>query len=383
MYFCWSSTRKPARTFAWEPCHPHLLLIVTNSQKFVLSVVGARPQFIKAAVVSRQLVKRSVPERLVHTGQHYDFDMSRCFFEELGIAEPVVNLGVGSGSHASQTAAMLVGLERLMQIEPPSAVLVYGDTNSTLAGALVAAKLHIPVLHVEAGLRSRNRRMPEEVNRVVTDRLSSLLFAPSKDAVRNLLAEGVDPHCVLEVGDVMYDAVLAARQRVRVRQAEHSHTLVTVHRAENTDNPERLASIFQALAALSHDRRIVLPLHPRTRARLEAAGIAVSDRIEVIPPVGYHEMVGLEATAELILTDSGGVQKEAYFHRVPCITLREETEWPELVDAGWNVVVPPLSAQRIVDGVESIASAHRRPWVELYGDGRAGERIAEAVSEFL
>jgi UDP-GlcNAc3NAcA epimerase len=350
---------------------------------FVLSVVGARPQFVKAAVVSRALSRLSLHERIVHTGQHYDHEMSGQFFAELGIPAPFVNLGVGSASHGEQTADMLVGLERIMVRESPAAVLVYGDTNSTLAAALAAAKLHIPILHVEAGLRSGNLRMPEEVNRILTDRISTRLFAPSEVAVRNLVAESFDPESILAVGDVMYDAVLHARALTDWYPKDTGYILASIHRAENTDHPSRLLTIFAALDELAVHRRVVMPLHPRTRAALTAAGIRPSPRIELLAPVGYLEMMRLIAGAGTVVTDSGGLQKEAYFHQIPCVTLRDETEWKELIDVGWNRLAPPLSVAGIVHGVASAEETPRSVWTELYGDGTAGERIAAEIASFL
>lgn len=346
----------------------------------ILTVVGARPQLIKAAAVSRELRKRH-KEILVHTGQHYDENMSAVFFRELGIPEPDHNLGVGSGTHGAQTGAMLSGIEKLLLKTRPDRVLVYGDTNSTLAGALAAAKLHIPVAHVEAGLRSFNRRMPEEINRLLTDHVSDLLLCPSRTAADNLAKEGIR-RGVRIVGDVMYDALLAAAERgvksshilSTLKLEPKTFLLVTIHRAENTDAPDRLSGILSALRRLSETEQVVFPVHPRTRKKLKAmAGELSSGRIRLIDPVGYLDMVTLERSARLILTDSGGIQKEAYWLKVPCITLRDETEWVETVKAGWNVVVGAKTA-RIVAAARTLKPPKLSP--SFYGEGLASRKIA-------
>jgi len=351
-----------------------------------VTIVGARPQFIKAAPVSREL-RRTLTEVLVHTGQHYDENMSSVFFEELGIPEPEYSLGIGSGSHGAQTGAMLVGIEKVLLTEKPDWVLVYGDTNSTLAGVLAAAKLHVPVAHVEAGLRSFNRRMPEEINRVLTDHISSLLFCPSRVAVQNLAAEGI-VRGVHDVGDVMVDALAYASGQARQRSdildrlglSENNYLLATVHRAENTDDSERLLNIMQAFARI--DEPIVFPVHPRTRKTLErhSSEIPHSASLIQIEPQGYIDMVQLEAAARMILTDSGGIQKEAYWLGVPCITLRDETEWVETVTAGWNRLVG-AKASLIVEAVRSFKPPQDHPL--LYGDGKTAWRIASLVAEGL
>lgn len=356
----------------------------------IVTVVGARPQFIKAAVVSRAIRSGSgVHETLVHTGQHYDENMSRVFFGELDIPEPDLNLEIGSGPHGAQTGAMLAALERCFEDEAPDAVLVYGDTNSTLAGALAAAKLHIPVGHVEAGLRSFNRRMPEEVNRVLTDHISSWLFVPTQTAVDNLSAEGLEASRILRVGDVMYDAALyygeRAADRSRIRETEQldegQYILATVHRAENTDDLRRLTAVVDGLSEAGRQGTVILPLHPRTRAALVDADLLerLARRVRIIEPVGYLDMAELERAAALVVTDSGGVQKEAYFHGVPCVTLRDETEWVELVENGWNRIVPPTTAEAVTAGIASGLSAGPGRDVRLYGEGDAGERIVRAL----
>lgn len=348
----------------------------------VLSIVGARPQFVKAAAVSRCLRPRCT-EILVHTGQHYDENMSDVFFRELEIPEPDHHLGVGSGSHGVQTGAMLSGLERVMMDETPDRVLIYGDTNSTLAGALAAAKLHIPVAHVEAGLRSFNRRMPEEINRVVADHLSTLLLCPSETAVANLAAEGV-VRGVHSVGDVMAEAlahaVALARARSRILERlgleSGRFLLATIHRAENVDAPDRLRDLIRALVDL--DEVVIFPVHPRTRKALEHLQDVrlEGSRVRCVDPVGYLDMVQLESSARRILTDSGGVQKEAYWLNIPCITLREETEWVETVGAGWNRLVG-ADPERIRAAVRQWTPPVERP--ELYGDGHAAERCVELL----
>jgi UDP-GlcNAc3NAcA epimerase len=348
----------------------------------VLTVVGARPQFVKAAVVTRSLAEHGVEERLVHTGQHYDEGMSGRFFTELGIPEPWRNLGVGSGSHGAQTGRMLEGLEQAVMDARPDRVLVYGDTNSTLAGALAAVKLHVPVDHVEAGLRSYDRDMPEEVNRLVTDAVSDLLLCPTSAAVDSLAREGRDASTgVRRVGDVMYDAVLAFRDRAALPPeaealAGRPFAVATCHRAENTDDPLRLAGILRGLQAVARDLPVLLPAHPRTRAALAAANLAAPAGVTLVDPVSYLQMVALLGRASLVLTDSGGLQKEAFFAGVPCITLRDRTEWTELVEGGWNVLAGTDPA-RIAAGAAHLADRAALPPrpVDLYGDGRAAHRI--------
>jgi UDP-GlcNAc3NAcA epimerase len=308
----------------------------------ILTVVGARPQFIKAAPVSRALAAEGLCEILVHTGQHFDATMSAIFFEELDIPAPAYSLEVNSLGHGAMTGRMLEKLEETILAEKPDLVLVYGDTNSTMAGALAAAKLHIPVAHVEAGLRSFNRQMPEEINRVVADHLSTFLFCPTQTAVRNLAAEGITTG-VHAVGDVMYDMTLAATTRAE-RQSTiletlgllpRSYAVSTIHRAENTDNLDRFGKIKAWLENAAQQIPIVMPLHPRTR-KLMKGGTQVPAGVRLIEPLGYLDMTRLVHHAAAVFTDSGGLQKEAYFHRVPCVTLRDETEWVETIEAGWN-----------------------------------------------
>jgi UDP-GlcNAc3NAcA epimerase len=352
----------------------------------LVTVVGARPQFIKAAPVSRALrAHGGIQEFLLHTGQHYDANMSQVFFDELEIPRPDLDLQVGSGSHAEQTARMLTGIEAALLREKPDRVLVYGDTNSTLAGALAAAKLQVPVAHVEAGLRSFNPRMPEEVNRVLTDHCADLLLPPTRTAVANLQREGIPDERIALVGDVMYDAALfyaeraAERSRILADLALEPgrYVLATVHRAENTDVPARLAAILEGLGEIAREGPVVLPLHPRARARIGCASPSALRRLRVIEPVGYLDMVLLERHAAVIATDSGGIQKEAYFHGVPCVTFRDETEWVELVELGWNRLASPTSARVVRDAI-AMARRGGRPAASgsPYGQGRAAEAIA-------
>lgn len=347
----------------------------------IVSIVGARPQFVKVAPVGRALQRAGAQNVLLHTGQHYDHSMSEVFFQELGMGRPDYNLGVGSGSHAAQTAAMLAGIENVLLPERPDVVLIYGDTNSTLAGALASAKLGIRVAHVEAGLRSYNRSMPEEINRVVADCLSTLLFCPTGGAAENLAREGITSG-VHVVGDVMYDAILWAEERLnnavlaRLGLESGGYLLATIHRASNTDNPENLASIVSALNACGE--RVVFPVHPRTRKALAAAGARLDENVLAVEPVSYMEMLALEKHARVILTDSGGVQKEALWLAVPCVTLREETEWTETVESGWNTLAGTDSA-RILAAIRVSAPATRPP--QLYGDGYAAQRIVDLLKE--
>jgi UDP-GlcNAc3NAcA epimerase len=352
----------------------------------ILTVVGARPQFVKAAVLSRlirELPGGELSEYLVHTGQHYDDNMSEVFFRQLRIPEPDANLGVGSGGHGRQTGAMLAALEEVLTARRPEWVLVYGDTNSTLAGALAAAKLGIPVAHVEAGLRSFLRTMPEEINRVVADHLSELLFAPTPTAVDNLAAEGIR-RGVHRVGDVMFDACLYYRRLIEEGRAElrlpsglpADFYLLTLHRAENTDDPARLRAIVQTLNDLDGYPG-VFPVHPRTRKVLASQGLRLAAHVRVIEPVGYLEMLALEGRCRFVVTDSGGVQKEAFFFGKPCITLRDQTEWVETVGSGWNTLTgaDPARIRRAFQGLQVPAE---RP--AFYGDGAAGAKILSILA---
>lgn len=325
----------------------------------------------------------------MHTGQHFDDNMSMVFFRELGIPKPDYHLGIGGGTHGQNTGRMLEAIERVLLGEKPDLVMVYGDTDSTLAGALSAAKLHIPVAHVEAGLRSFNRRMPEEINRVLTDHISELLFAPTEAAMRNLLREGIPEDRVHLVGDVMYDAILFYGQRAewesqilkRLGLVSKGYILATVHRAENTEDPERLKVILEALAQVHREVPVVFPVHPRTRKRAEAFGLGnLLSHVSAIDPVGYLDMIMLEKHARLIATDSGGVQKEAFFLKVPCVTLREETEWVELVEIGWNRL---CLSRDPGDIVECLLKEWSGLEVLPYGFGDAGNRIVERLLQYL
>ncbi|MCL0096027.1 UDP-N-acetylglucosamine 2-epimerase (non-hydrolyzing) [Thermodesulfovibrionales bacterium] len=379
----------------------------------IASVVGARPQFIKIAPLCREFSKKdNVKHIIIHTGQHYDYEMSKVFFDELGIPEPDYHLGVGSGTHGYQTGEMLKKVEDVLIKEKPDWVLVYGDTNSTLAGALAAIKLYsegagIPVAHIEAGLRSFNKKMPEEINRVLTDHISTILFCPTKTAVANLKREGFKNivsdgkltdfsstqlsiinyqlPIAINVGDIMYDAMLMslkiAEKRTTILEtcnlSSKGYYLATVHRAENTDNKERLTSIVEALIEISKDKPIIWPIHPRAKKQFEKYSLKIQNsKFKIISPLSYFDMLILEKNACRILTDSGGMQKEAYWFKVSCITLRDETEWVETVEAGWNTLAG-YNPERIVQ-----AALEARPGVEKvspYGDGRAAERIVELL----
>lgn len=352
----------------------------------ILTIIGARPQFIKAAAVSHAFARKTdIQEVLLHTGQHFDNNMSKVFFTELGIPEPRYNLGIGGGLHGAMTGAQIAGIEAVLLQEQPDCVLVYGDTNSTLAGALAAAKLHIPVAHVEAGLRSFNRSMPEEINRVVTDYISTVLFAPTATAMRHLAREGISARQCHQVGDVMYDAALRFGERARhasvilqqLGLSVGNFVLTTVHRAENTDHPERLKIILSALGKVAQTLAVVWPVHPRTRKLLEQPELRslLGSQVKLIDPVGYLDMVMLEQSAAVIATDSGGVQKEAFFYNIPCVTLRDETEWVELLESGWNTLASPDNIEKVSTAIIN-AIGSKGLSVTPYGDGKAGEKIA-------
>jgi UDP-N-acetylglucosamine 2-epimerase len=383
----------------------------------IVTIVGARPQFIKASAVSRAIQafnqrhrsKKQIQEIIIHTGQHYDYLMDQVFFEELKIPNPDYHLGVGSDSHARQTATMLERIEVVLQKERPELVMVYGDTNSTLAGALSAAKLNIPVAHVEAGLRSYNRIMPEEINRLLTDHVSTFLFCPTHQAVKNLLKEGIrggKDKVVKKVGDVMYDSVLfyskIAEKRSDIFERLNLFTpnstlpalpagrrtpnyyLATLHRAENTDDPKRLKSILKALSEIGKEVSVVLPLHPRTKKMMRVFHLfSGTQRIKLIDPVSYLDMLKLEKNSKAVLTDSGGVQKEAYWFRVPCFTLRDETEWGETIRNGWNVLVG-AEKKRIVGAIKDWKDRKRfLKKSKLFGDGKASDKIVQTVMKYF
>jgi UDP-GlcNAc3NAcA epimerase len=357
----------------------------------ILTVVGARPQFIKAAAVSRVIRSEFVGrlfEVIVHTGQHYDETMSKVFFEELDIPQPDYNLEISGGHHGEMTGRMLEAIEKVLLKERPRWVLIYGDTNSTLAGALAAVKLHIPVAHVEAGLRSFNMCMPEEVNRILADRISTLLFCPTDAAVRNLKVEGIS-NGVHNVGDVMYDASLFYRNRAREKSdilnrlglEEGKFALATCHRAENTDNPNRLREICFGLSDLASTLPLIFPVHPRTRKMIDENDLqGTLAQAKIIDPVPFLDMVALEQAARVILTDSGGVQKEAFFYRVPCVTMRDETEWVETTESGWN----RLSGAGREQIREAFSHAMANKGVEMpipYGDGHASRHILSILNQ--
>jgi len=362
----------------------------------ITTIVGARPQFVKAAVVSRAMKHHNeshpgdpIQETIIHTGQHFDDNMSDVFFREMDIPRPDHHLELGGGTHGQMTGRMLEAIEAVYMDSPPDWVLVYGDTNSTLAGALAAVKLHIPVAHVESGLRSYNRKMPEEINRILTDHAATLCFAPTDQAVSNLVGEGIAPSSIARVGDVMQDAMIfyrdiASKQKTildELKLPNKGFILATAHRAENTDDPGRLAGIVDGLGQLAQELPVILPLHPRTRNKLNEFELMerAKSTLTLIDPVGYMDMVMLEANAALIATDSGGVQKEAYFNQVPCLTLRDETEWTELLDAGVNRLVGADPGAIAEQGCDMLGNPIAPG--TLYGDGQAAEAIIAKLIE--
>lgn len=358
----------------------------------IITVIGARPQFIKAAAISRVIrdtYSNRINEIILHTGQHFDDNMSKIFFDELGIPQPNYNLHISGGSHGEMTGRMLQTIEGVLLSEKPDLLLLYGDTNSTLAGALAGAKLTIPIAHVEAGLRSFNMRMPEEINRVLTDRVSTLLFCPTEAAVNNLNKEGIYTN-VFNVGDVMFDISLHYREIAKTRSSilssfgllENNYALVTCHRAENTDDPKRLRSILEALGKISETLMVVFPLHPRTRKLIQEYRYDhLLDNLKITEPLSFLDIVALQLGSRLILTDSGGMQKEAYFYAKPCLTLRDETEWVETVSLGWNRLVG-ASSNAIIEAFDEIINKPNFNSSESpYGDGRASEKIVRKIVE--
>ena len=368
----------------------------------ILTVLGARPQFVKAAVVSRSITlhndnlqEEQIQEIIVHTGQHYDYNMSEVFFREMCVPEPDYYLGIGDCSHGSMTGQMLEQIEAVIFKEKPDIVIVYGDTNSTLAGALAAAKLQIPIAHVEAGLRSFNMHMPEEINRILTDRISRFLFCPTETAVNNLLNEGIvnnsqiisESPIVFNVGDVMYDAVLFYKHISKptetvtqlIEDLKKNFYLATVHRPENTDDPQRLSNIAEAFNIISETTPIVFPIHPRTRKEIVKHELNM-DNVRTIDPVGYFDMLALLKSCKTVFTDSGGLQKEAYFFHKPCITLRDETEWVELIEHGFNNLVG-AKRDNIIDAEKSI-DKKKDYSIALYGTGNAGQKIVRALIDY-
>jgi UDP-GlcNAc3NAcA epimerase len=362
-----------------------IAVVKKETQLKIVTVVGARPQFIKAAPVSRALKVIGVQEYLVHTGQHYDYEMSQVFFDQLGLPTPDANLEVGSGNHGWQTGQILIRLEEVLVEQKPDWVLVYGDTNSTLAGTIAAVKLQIRVAHIEAGLRSFNRTMPEEHNRILTDHASDVLFCPTQTAVDHLAREGITDGVYL-VGDTMLDAVLqyvtlAEKQSTileRLTLTPRKYVLTTIHRPYNTDNEKILTAILAALSELGEP--VIFPMHPRVKARIEEYGqVAIRENLRLIEPLGYLDMLILQRNARIILTDSGGMQKEAFFFKVPCITLRPETEWIETVESGWNTLIG-ADKNAITQAVEQVHIPTKHP--SLFGDGRAAVQIAERLASY-
>jgi UDP-GlcNAc3NAcA epimerase len=378
----------------------------------ILTIIGARPQIIKAAALSRAIRTHhasAIKEIIVHTGQHYDENMSQIFFDELQIPRPDYNLAVGSGTHGKQTAAMLTGIEEILVKEHPDAIVLYGDTNSTLAGAIAAAKIHIPVVHIEAGLRSFSKAMPEEVNRILCDHISTLLFSPTETGYKNLLREGFKENNagpynannprIYHCGDVMYDNSLyfskVAEEKTSILQANHlepgGYILATIHRDNNTDDPSRLSALFRSLNAISlqHKIKVLLPLHPRTAKLLEKnlepglyAAVKQNSAFIILPPASFLEMVALEKNARLVMTDSGGVQKEAFYFQKPCIILRPETEWVELVTCG-TALITDADEQRIRDAYEILIHKKDMTFPQIFGDGHASEFICSELIKHI
>lgn len=377
--------------------------------KKIVTIIGARPQIIKSAAISRAVEKefpKKLEEIVVHTGQHYDENMSKVFFDELGIPKPQYNLGVGSGSHGKQTAEMLIGIEVVLEKENPDALVVYGDTNSTLAGATAAAKMNIPVVHIEAGLRSYNKSMPEEVNRVVCDHLSTLLFSPTKSGFLNLKKEGFsenneppytpDNAKVYHCGDIMFDnslyfSALASNKNTVIEEYGLENTpffLSTIHRGSNTDNAGHLNEIFEAFLEVMQehkDKMLVLPLHPRTKNCMDQhlskdtlSRIEANDRIKIIPPVSFLNIIALEKNCEMVITDSGGLQKEAFFFKKPCVILRPETEWVEIVDNG-NAIITNYHKNKIINAIAHFSSNTSLTYPDFYGNGKAAEFICSEI----
>jgi UDP-GlcNAc3NAcA epimerase len=366
----------------------------------IVTIIGARPQIIKAAALSRAIKNKfsnEIEEIIVHTGQHYDQNMSQVFFDELGIPAPNYNLGVGSGKHGEQTAKMIEGIEEILLKENPDYLVVYGDTNSTLAGAIAASKIHIPIVHIEAGLRSFNKSMPEEINRICCDHCSTMLFSPTETGYKNLINEGFNPenkkpftidnpgiyHC----GDVMYDNSLhfGSKSNSQKPTANSQYILCTIHRNNNTDEPERLSAIVKALLRLSKEEEIIIPLHPRTKKLLDVNlssdihnELINNERIHIIPPASFLEMIELEKNASIVITDSGGVQKEAYFFKKPCIIMRSETEWKEIVEVG-AAIIADANEENIINGYYHFKDNQITEYPEIFGDGKAAEFICNEL----
>lgn len=356
-----------------------------EQQMKLITIIGARPQFIKAAAVSREIAKhKDIHEIIVHTGQHFDANMSEIFFEQMQIPKPNYNLEINSLNHGAMTGRMIEKIEEVLLKEQPDWVLIYGDTNSTIAGSLAAKKLHIKVAHVEAGLRSFNRNMPEEINRILTDKISDILFCPTDTAVQNLQNEGIGKNSlasIVKCGDVMQDAAIFYSDLAQKPglQLTDRFILATIHRAENTDDPKRLTSIFNALAEISNEIPIILPLHPRTKMKIENLKFKI-ENLSIIEPIGYLEMIYLLQNCSLVMTDSGGLQKEAFFFEKPCVTLRDETEWLELVEHGFNEVVG-ADEDKIISGYQKMSRIKNNYNINLYGNGEASKKIiAELIN---
>lgn len=355
----------------------------------IVTIVGARPQFIKAGTVSRELAKyQQIEEILVHTGQHYDSNMSEIFFNQMSIPKPKYNLNIGGVSHGEMTGEMIKKIEEILLVELPDFVMVYGDTNSTLAGAIAASKLHIKIFHVESGLRSNNMMMPEEINRILTDRVSSLLFCPTDESYRNLLSEGLDNWKAKAVicGDVMQDGAFFYKdlaQPPNINNLSEQFILTTIHRAENTDNKTKLMDIFEALGDIANSFQVILPLHPRTKEKIHQHSIKINPKIKLIDPVGYLNMVWLLQNCNLVITDSGGLQKESFFYSKPCITVRDETEWVELVDAGVNILAGS-SKKNICNAFNYLSQKNSFIFDQnLYGNGNAAKEISKEILKNL
>lgn len=356
----------------------------------IVTVIGTRPQFVKAAVVSKALMSKGISEFLVHTGQHYEYNMSKVFFDDMSMNKPHAFLGISGTSHGSMTGEMLIKIEELIIQQKPDWVLVYGDTNSTLAGALAASKLNVPCAHVEAGLRSDNRRMPEEINRILTDHASDLLFAPTSAAYQRLMKEGIPENKIIRTGDVMLDAAIYFRKKAKSKSSivkgleldGEKFALCTLHRAENVDSEKRLRWMVAQLNEVSKDFRIILPVHPRLRARLDTLQLtnSLSDKIKLIDPVGFLDILCLQMASTIIITDSGGMQKEAFFQKKPCVTVRTETEWVELLAAGHNRLAIP-EQDSILQKVHDAMNASLDWSINLYGDGNTSYIIAEALQD--
>ena len=374
------------------------------NSKLIISIVGARPQFIKSAAISRYILEScesnsKLEEWIIHTGQHFDYEMSELFFKDLDIPIPKYNLSIGGGSHGQNTGKMLEQIEKILINDQPLGVLIYGDTDSTLAGALAAAKLNIPLFHVESGLRSFNRQMPEEKNRIIADHISDICFVPTKNAYKQLIKEGIPDERIILSGDVMVDSARIYGDKsnktsnildlLEIDKNKYKTILVTIHRAENTDNKERMISIFEALNEFAINNldkyKVVLPLHPRTKKKLQQYSLfELTKNINITSPIGFLDIIYLQKTSSLIITDSGGIQKEAFIHGTPCLTIRTETEWTELINTGWNVLADPSSKDDILSKINIQLEFNCKSTREnLYGDGFSSKLIVESINNFL